>query len=47
MAMNVILTPCVVTPKALTFVAAQEVTEEMAECALVGTKSQCFVPLCM
>jgi len=36
--MNVILTPCVLTPMALIFVAAHEVTEEMAECALVRVK---------
>lgn len=36
--MNVILMPCVLTPMGLIFVAAHEVTEEMAECALVRDK---------
>jgi len=34
----VILMPCVLTPMAFIFVAAHEVTEEMAECALVRDK---------
>lgn len=33
-----ILMPCVLTPMGLIFVAAHEVTEEMAECALVRDK---------
>ena len=33
-----ILTPCVLTLMALIFVAAYEVTKEMAECALVRPK---------
>lgn len=38
--MNVILMPCVLTPMGLIFVAAHEVTEEMAECALMPMNAQ-------
>ena len=37
------LTPCVLTPMALIFVAAHEVTEEVAECVLVRYKVSIFL----